>query len=211
MHANGVDGECGTGTCQASSGVALCTFAAPVGQLATVATKSLPALEVESNPAYNGDPAMGCESDVQAVKVQDISGTLCSQQVEKVSHDSNVAVDEVAGEKAPAAAPLVLFSAAAADKGVAMVPGALCGHGKGEGSGHWKAEPEVPAATFKMHEAAAAEEAVAAEKVPTAPFTVHDVAVAGDEGCRREGAHRRSYGARGLSSSGGAAQMQALA
>jgi len=62
-----VNGECGEGTCQAS-----------MGQLATVGTKSLSAPEVEANPTYYGDPAMGCESDVQDVKAQGVSGTLCS-------------------------------------------------------------------------------------------------------------------------------------
>ena len=62
-----VNGECGEGSCQAS-----------MGQLATVATKSLPALEVETKPTYYGDPVMGCESDAQDLKVQDVSGTLCS-------------------------------------------------------------------------------------------------------------------------------------
>ena len=70
----------------------LCTYASPEGQLATVATKFLPAPEVkvEANPTHYGDPAGGCESDEQAVQVQGLSGDFCCPKSASGSCPSDV-------------------------------------------------------------------------------------------------------------------------
>jgi len=98
LQRNGADGECGTGACQAISGVGICTYGG-ASAIAAVATESkeasLPAplpssskelelmtatieARLTTNPTHYGDPAQGCESDEQAVQVQDVSGAFCS-------------------------------------------------------------------------------------------------------------------------------------
>ena len=67
-----VNGECGTGTCQAVSGVEWWALAAPEVQLTTYATLLLPAPEVDANSMHYGDPAMCHEVDVQAVQGQGV-------------------------------------------------------------------------------------------------------------------------------------------
>merc|ERR1712072_891523 len=67
------DAQCGTGSCQAISGVGLCTYKA-----AKKAIEAPMTVEVAVNQNHYGDPKNGCETDEQAVQVQGLSGDFCS-------------------------------------------------------------------------------------------------------------------------------------
>ena len=100
-----VNGECGTGICQAVSGVEWWALAAPEVQLTTYATLLLPAPEVEANSMHYGDPAMCHEFDSHSVKAQGIFGDSGSPKCTSCSFPSEVPCGVTAKSTCPLRSP----------------------------------------------------------------------------------------------------------